>query len=430
MSTALTFTVLEETFMHLDDPTHPITVHVEVRVAERLDDERLRKAIHAAIRKHPRARAHLKPWSSDAEKYEWFVDDEPQVERLRAVSVDGRASLDHIRSEFCSQPLTLLESPPFRVLLVHHLDGDVVMLAIHHSASDGIGAVRLLQSIMRAYAEVADDTTSVDLASPRRHKAGTDRSSREAGNGADPQEDLASSSTPVMLAPRGASSLPGYGLHTLSLPLEPILASTLRRRLNATVNDLLLAAAHLSVDSWHREGGEPAERIAIAMPINKRPEAWRYDVVGNYFSTEIVATAAQQRVSPETCLAAVVGVTAAMKNPIEGAAPTMTIRSGPKRVADRRGMIQLVRDAARSLGGTLTLSNVGRIESDWVGASLDVREMWFTPPPVGPSLGIGAASVGPTLYLALRYSRGLLSDAAALEYASMLNQAIDQVTNA
>ena len=74
-------------FLHLDEPTRPLVVHVEVRLAGAIDEDRLRGAISQAAGRHPLARARLQPWSSDAKTYEWVVDDAPHVDPLRVLDV-------------------------------------------------------------------------------------------------------------------------------------------------------------------------------------------------------------------------------------------------------------------------------------------------------------------------------------------------------
>src|SRR6185295_19130674 len=77
-------------------------------------------------------------------------------------------SLDAVRGDFFSRAIPLFESPPFRVLLHRDPAGDSVLLAANHAGCDGIGALRLLQSVIRAYAGVGDPT--VDIAPAEAHR--------------------------------------------------------------------------------------------------------------------------------------------------------------------------------------------------------------------------------------------------------------------
>jgi NRPS condensation-like uncharacterized protein len=51
---------------------------------------------------------------------------------------------------------------------------------------------------------------------------------------------------------------------------------------SASLNDILLAAVVLAVDRWNAGHGVGSDRIAVTMPVNTRPRAWFWDVVGNY----------------------------------------------------------------------------------------------------------------------------------------------------
>ena len=50
---------IDEMFIHLEDPTRPITIQLEARVKGRVDDTRLREAVHAAAHLHQLARARV-----------------------------------------------------------------------------------------------------------------------------------------------------------------------------------------------------------------------------------------------------------------------------------------------------------------------------------------------------------------------------------
>src|SRR5438874_1854317 len=158
---------MDEMFMLFDQPATPVTVHLEARLEGRVEDDRLRGAITAAVARHPMARARLAPWRADATQYEWLVDDETQIDPLRTVDAADPSDLNRRRDAFYSQAIGLSESPPFRVLLVHAAAGDVVMLSANHAACDGIGALRLLQSVLRAYAGVDDPAPDIGPADIR-----------------------------------------------------------------------------------------------------------------------------------------------------------------------------------------------------------------------------------------------------------------------
>jgi hypothetical protein len=66
------------------------------------------------------------------------------------------------RERLMSRSPDLDEAPPFAMTLAHHPGGDAIMLNLNHAAGDGISAVRLMASIVRAYAGEDDPVDPVD----------------------------------------------------------------------------------------------------------------------------------------------------------------------------------------------------------------------------------------------------------------------------
>ncbi len=353
---------MDEMFMHLDVPTRPLTVHLEVRVNGALDEGRMRKAVQVAVEQHPVARARLAPWRADAKKYEWLVEEEElQIDPVRAIEVSDPASLDDVRGDLVSRAISLFESPPFRIVLVHDAGGDHVMLVTNHVACDGIGALRLMQSVGRAYADVPDPTVEIDAAEAHRlafaSSAGPGIGDLLNSGRLGLQQLAQNRSRLAKVAAKDGSSDPGYCVHTMSLPLAPVLKSELRHRLHATVNDVLLAAVHRSIGEWNRQHGKRAGRISIGMPVNARPEAWRSEVVGNFITSEMVPTLGRDRQSPEQCLTAVARWTDAFKRRGSGlTARGAGTRVGRSRVATARARL------GRESGGRLHERDGGGLE--------------------------------------------------------------------
>jgi len=424
---------MDEMFLHLDEPGRPLVVHVEVRVDRSLDETRLRTAVRDAAGRHPLARARLQPWTSTSKTYEWVVDDALQLDPLRVVDGADTESLDAVRSDFFSRAIPLFESPPFRVLLHRDAAGDSVLLAANHAGCDGIGALRLLQSVVRAYAGVPDPT--VDVAPAEAHRLAVPESDgRGLGGRVDDarfglKQVAQARSRLTKVAPVDGVPGPGYRVYSMAMPVAPLVASPVRRRADATVNDVLLAAVHRSIDRWNRDHHSRVGRISIGMPVNARPEAWSNDFVGNLITSEMVATLAGQRHSPEACVAAVAAWTDAAKRRGSGAMLAAQNKGWGGRVSHRRALSPVVRVLAGLMSGTAAVSNLGLIAPDWVVADdLAVRELWFSPPAFGADLAVGAASFGDTLRLTLRYVPGLFSPAAATDYAALLRHEIEALS--
>jgi NRPS condensation-like uncharacterized protein len=421
---------IDEMFIRLENPVRPITIQLEVRVEGRLDETRLRECIRAAAGRHHLARARLKPVAPDDATYFWVIDEELRLDPVRVVDSATAGPLDELRSEFYSGAIPLVESPPFRVLLVHDPGGDLIMLSVNHTACDGIGALRLMQSIGRAYAGVADPSVELDptealrLAVPQQGLGAGDRV-RDARLNLQQLGEMRSRA--AKMAAKDPSKETGYDVHTSALPVGPLTGSELRRRLGATVNDVLLAAIHRTIDEWNEQQGGRTGRVAIGLPVNARPEDWRNEVIANFFTSETVSTSKGQRETPEACLAAVVKVTNSVKTRTPGSALAAQTRQWGGRVRHRAAFAGLFRALAGFLNGTSTLSNLGRVPSDWVDSGeFAVSELRVSPPVVGGAVSIGAISVNDVLHLSLRSNRAILSADATAAFADLLLVELDR----
>src|SRR5262249_53297033 len=106
--------------------------------------------------------ARQAPWRPWQWGFMWEIAGEPDHDPLRIVDCCDDAALSRLRADLYGQAVPLTESPPLRVVLAHHVDGDAVMLGVNHAASDGLGSLRLLASILRGYARAADPLPEVD----------------------------------------------------------------------------------------------------------------------------------------------------------------------------------------------------------------------------------------------------------------------------
>ena len=434
-TTRMPFNIIDETFVHSDEPAQPVTVQIEARVQGALEPERLRDAVRTAIARHPLARGRLEPWAEDAVGYEWLIDGEPSVDPLRLVKASAETDLDELRAELYSLPLSLFESPPLRVRHVQHPDGDLVMVSIHHSASDGMGALRILQSICRAYAGVDDPTPDFDPAEARQLAVPkTEPTLKEwlHSGRMELQRLTRLGSLPARLTPQAETTRPGYGFRTLTVPLGPIVAAPLRKSTGATVNDVLIAAASRAAGRWNEERGTEGGRVVVQMPINARPAEWSREMVANLVTADSVSTTAPERVSAETCLRVIAGWTDAVKKRGPGPALAALSRMPTFAVAGRRAATQWAMRTGGAIAETLVLSNLGRIPPDFVeGDHLSLTDVFFSPPaPMPLGLGLGAAALGDRLLLTLRHRWMLWSSDANDRFAAILREELEQLATA
>src|SRR5262249_3116777 len=125
---------------------------------------------------------------------------------------------------------------------------------------------------------------------------------------------------PARIARDGGSDGPGCGIHHASLGPESVLRVAGSLPDGATVNDALLAGLSLTIDAWNRGHGVRSDRIALIVPLNLRPRAWRRDVYGNFSVSAVVSTRPHERQNAKALLSSIAEQTREIKRNPEAAA--------------------------------------------------------------------------------------------------------------
>jgi NRPS condensation-like uncharacterized protein len=420
------FNPLDELYLNLDHREEPWVVHFEVRVAGRLDADRLAAAVGAAAARHPIARARLKTWRGSDLGYCWEIADEIDPP-LTIVDCADEVELATVRERLFDVSPSLEVAPPFIVLLAHVPAGDALLLNLHHAAGDGVAAARLMLSILRAYAGDDDPVPAVDplavrdvfalarAASPRERLVRRRAQRRQALDRLVPT---------ARLAPEGGGAdRPGYGFELLALSAEETEAVSARRTDGTTVNDVLLGGLAVAIERWNEDHDRPAERIALTMPVNLRPPEWRTEVLANFASYTTISLDPGQRDDLPSALEAAGKLTRRIK---EQALAGMVV-DGLRRlrltpVAVKRRLPDLIPLTGNVVVDTASLSNLGALGGfpslgDDAG---EVEAVWFSPPnrmPLGASFGV--ATLDGRLHLALRYRRAQFDSDAAGAFARL-----------
>jgi NRPS condensation-like uncharacterized protein len=418
------FCALDEASYHLDSVSEPWSVHLEVRVSGALAEDRLRQAVAAALHSHPRARARVSTAHRRWAGYAWEITPTLDVDPLDVVMCPDDEALRTARTELQSLAVPLTASPPLRIRLARHWRGDVVMLNVHHCAGDGIAALRLLRSIARAYAGRPDLVLPVspdDVAVPAPN-------SRWSQLRALAGEIAQAAPRSVHIAPSGGADRPGYGLHHRVLSAARTAALAARADAGTTVNDLLLAALHLTLDSWNCEHSGAPGRLSVLMPVNLRPRSRWYEVFGNFTFMVPVVTHPQDRRDPATAIATVRRRTWRIKS-----------ERTPAVIARFLDVLQrLPVPVKRSIAGlaasdrvipTAILSNLGRLDEGLdFGPGLHAREVWFSPPTRMPmGLAIGAVTASGRLHLVIRCRHPQFGPTEAARFADRYVASLDHI---
>jgi NRPS condensation-like uncharacterized protein len=370
------------------------------------------------------ARAQLTETRLTDVRYQWEIAAELDEVALTEIESAQADDLREAREELLSRSPALDRPGPFELLLAHESAGDVVVLNLHHAAGDGLAALRLMGSIVRAYAGADDAAPPVDPLAVRdvgaMAAAGSVKERLTRGRAA--MEYLARGvSTPTRLVPQGETDRAGYGFESLTFEPDEVDQFAALRTDGATINDVLLGGLAHTVNRWNDDRGSTAGAIYLMMPINLRPPEWRFDVVGNFASYVSVRLGSADHTTLDKAIRAAADGTRRVK---DGALAGLIIDlfNAPTLlpIALKQRMQDLIPLTGNLVVDTAVLSNLGRIENvpDFGDAGA-VREIWFSPPgrmPLGASLG--AATLNGRLFITLRYRHALFGAAAATEFLS------------
>ncbi|MGI8985119.1 MAG: hypothetical protein ACR2HM_11425 [Acidimicrobiales bacterium] len=390
---------------HTPDPVHLLEpwkwgVHVEARVAGTLDENRLRKAI-ATVAGHRPAEHDL----------------------LRTVACYGDDALDLAREDLMAGAVAMTQWPPFHVVLAHHPAGDALLLNVNHAASDGFGAVRVMESIAAAYADAGPPAPPVDF--PAVNDLPVRPSSRPVSM-VDAWYRMAvervrdALSNPARLAPDHPDGAPGYGFHMARLSV----ADT-RRVANVhrqgTARNVMLAGLHLAIGEWNLEHGTPGRRIGILVPVDLRPQDWPPEVVGNFSVTQRVSTSRRHRSGARAALKAITGQKTRNKRFRTGVALLAGLeRNGLLPLWCKQSLVVLQPLTRNCDVDTALLADAGwRAEAPSFGAEAgEATALWCSlPARAAHSLCIGTMVVAGQLHLTFRYPHRLFDAGAARRFA-------------
>ncbi|MGW1888951.1 condensation protein [Streptomyces sp. NPDC002004] len=396
------FPVVDEIARHCLQEEEPETVHIEVHLPGRPEEERLKAAFGEALRRHPRVLMREAPRRWYRRQYLWELTPEPDVEVVSFPAPEPEApARARARALAFAPPLEL--SPPVRLEVVRdpeHPGGSVLFLTINHTALDGPACLRVLATA----AELYGGRDNAPAAAPVRRAPETPPA---------PVDAPAGWALPARVARGAPEAGRGNGLLVAELPVP-------HRPSGApyTVNDQLMVATALMLAHWNREHGRRPRPLRITMPVDDRPRGADMPIGNGTRLVEVPFTAAE---SDPPDLAELLRRTAertralkALDRPQLGrGAALLTAPVVP--VAWRGAATRALRRAAGPWTSTTLLSNIGRIPYPLdFGDAGRAHAVWFSAPARMPrGLTVTTASTGGRLHLALRWSRALLGEGDA-----------------
>ncbi|GAB4913285.1 MULTISPECIES: wax ester/triacylglycerol synthase domain-containing protein [Mycobacterium] len=371
------------------------------------------------------------------------------LQRVRLPGDGSMAELHALAAQFAARPLDP-ERPPWEALLVLGVAGGqaAYLFKPHHSLSDGIGLLQLLD-LAHGHSRKPGPADDVPMPEPRRKEtpegllvnrlAGKTVSApgsvlrealRVAGRFAgDPigttteaakfamslRRVLAPLDTPHSPALTGGGS--GYRLDTFDVPFDELKAAG--RAAGGSVNDAFLAALLGGVRRYHEKLSLTVDSIPIAIPVSLRTDA---DPLGanKFAGARFVAPVGEP--DPKTRIAAVHDLTAEAR--LEPALGFLDLIAP---VLSRLPGVVLTRIAGEMTGlSDFQASNLGAIGRPLYLAGARVTRVY----PMGPRPGIPAMmamiTYEGTCCIAVNFDPEAITDAAA--FSTCLREGFEEVT--
>ena len=352
---------------------------------------------------------------------------------LEVLDCPDDASLDAARVRLQADAVPPGKWPPFRACLARHPNGDVLMFNLSHAATDGFGAMRVLDCLARAYASGIEPDPPLDFLATRIIPV------RPASAPVSPAMAVYKSlverlrdkfARPAQLIRDGEVEELGYGFHLVRLsPVETARVVDIQRP--GTSRNRLMAALHLAIGEWNREHGWPGRQIGVLTPVNLRPSHWPEEKIGNFSVTARVSTRRRHRSDPAIALRTVTAQTTRNKRTRTGVALIEALdRIGLLGLWAKQSLVVLQPLTRNRLVDTALLAHLGWFEGapSFGEDAGQTTEIWFSVPARAPlALCLGTVTVAGCLHLTVRYPRRLFSADAARRFADCYLANIDRV---
>ena len=389
------------------------SVQLEARVTGSLDGGRLRAAVAAVL-----------------------GDRAMEEVPLEVLDCPDDASLDAARVRLQGDGVPPGKWPPLRACLARSPKGDVVMLNLNHAATDGVGAMRVLDGVAGAYATGIEPDPRLDFLATRAmpvRPASAPVSAALAVYKTLVERLRDKLTRPAQLIRDDEVAESGYGFHLVRLsPAETARVIDVQRP--GTSRNRLMAALHLAIGEWNRDHGWPGRQIGVLTPVNLRPPEWPEEKIGNLSVTARVSSRRRHRSDPAIALRTVTAQTTRNKRTRTGIALMDALnRTGLLGLWAKQSLVVLQPLTRNGLVDTAMLSHLGWLEGvpSFGEDAGQTTEIWFSVPARAPlALCIGTLTVAGCLHLTVRYPRRLFSADAARRFADCFLANVERVADA
>jgi NRPS condensation-like uncharacterized protein len=347
-------------------------------------------------------------------------------------SAESGAPYDALLLAWLNRPLDPIKEWPWRVLLLRGTATESsLVFTFHHSATDGLGALRFITEVIRRYNGTVGDPPvggAITRKGDELVALARDRRLRTTHFRVKMISSLCHRFAIAPLSPHGrvcrAAARPAPELYLCQAALKPHELRQIRSKaksIGATVNDVLLAACFKTMDQWNDVHGRPNGKMAIMVPVDLG-QAMPCAGVENRVSFISVSTTSRERCHPDELLRTVSKKTShLLRNGIEFSIvyavhyccrlPTPV----PRAVA--RFLL-----ATRLYLDSILVTNVGLIWPEGIGpgkggariGGAAIASVVVIPPVVSPmGISLSAGTYNGHLHVALTYKTSQLSYAQA-----------------
>jgi len=424
------------------DPTLRTTIVAALLLDRPVDPDRLRDVLEVASRRIPRLRQRVVAHTAGIGTPHWqLVEDFDLADHLTVLPVAAGiddAAIAAVAGPMASAPFRR-DRPLWEIAYLHPPAGAAaVLLKVHHSLTDGVGGIGLLDAILdRRRRSPRPDPAIVPIPVPGLRPPATD-DERRAGRHrlVDVPWDVASTATtaafhPVRSATGSWEAVRSAGrlLAPSSAPLSPLLTGRgmergvsmshvdLARlhdaaaRHGCTINQGFFAGAIGGIAAYHRASGSDLDHLRVTMPVSFRSSS---------------STAAGNQWAPVRFV-----VPTDIDDPVDRmlAMQALVVASRRERALSfshsLAGLVQVLPSvlSAAVVGGMMrgvdvTLTNVPGLATPHFLAGAEVERIHAFAPTAGAALSVGFVSHVETGCV------GTLSDAAAVDDPELLGRLI------
>lgn len=308
---------IDKVLLSYDSAHQPMTFHLILSVEGEVDSVRLNEALLSVLRFYPAMRTTVRTrrLGHVRQVHEDFGNEVLEVCDLvdsgsarRSGGAETKSEYEMCLFEWMNRPLDVQKEFPFRVLMLTRRRAEsTLVFTFHHSAIDGLSAVRILDDVISIYDNGTPGRFGLSCAIPA-HRNGDEllglaRAERPAARHFY-RRMLSYMFHFLLTTPfchstrifhnrsRMSADTQYCSLRVDSGRLQRIKSGS--RSNGVTINDVLLATCFKTIDKWNRLHGKQSKKLSIMVPVDISSSELR-PAAGNQISFISVPTGPEDR---------------------------------------------------------------------------------------------------------------------------------------